>query len=141
MAWKRRSRPCLAEPPAESPSTMIDLGQGRVALLAVGQLARQGRGFEHALAAGQLAGLAGGFAGPGRVQGLEDDPLGVGRVLLEVGGQLLVDQRLDDALDLGVAQLGLGLALELGIAHLDAEDGGQALAGVVAREAGSSPGP
>ena len=22
MAWKRRSRPCLAEPPAESPSTM-----------------------------------------------------------------------------------------------------------------------
>ena len=22
IAWKRRSRPCLAEPPAESPSTM-----------------------------------------------------------------------------------------------------------------------
>ncbi len=22
MAWKRRSRPCLAEPPADSPSTM-----------------------------------------------------------------------------------------------------------------------
>ena len=34
-----------------------------------------------------------------------------------------------------VAQLGLGLALELGVAHLDAEDRGQAFAGVIAREA------
>ena len=47
-------------------------------------------------------------------------------------------RRLDLALDLGVAELGLGLALELGIGELDADDGGQALADVVAGEVGSS---
>ena len=36
------------------------------------------------------------------------------------------------ALDLGVAQLGLGLALELRVGQLDADDGRQALAHVVA---------
>lgn len=31
MAWKRRSRPCLALPPAESPSTMnISVSSGSV---------------------------------------------------------------------------------------------------------------
>ena len=34
--------------------------------------------------------------------------------------------------DLAVAQLGLGLALELRVGELDADDGGQALADVVA---------
>ena len=37
-------------------------------------------------------------------------------------------------LGLGVAQLGLGLALELRLAQLHRDDGGQALADVVARE-------
>ena len=40
------------------------------------------------------------------------------------------------ALDLGVAELGLGLALELRLGQLDADDGGQALADVVAGEVG-----
>ena len=134
MAWKRRSRPCLAEPPAESPSTMKISDRAGSRSWQSASFPGSEDGFEDALAAGQLAGLAGRFAGPGGVERLEDDPLGVGRVLLEVGRQLLVDERFDDALDLGVAELGLGLALELGVAHLDAEDGGQALAGVVARE-------
>ena len=42
------------------------------------------------------------------------------------------DGGLDLALDLGVAELGLGLALELRVGQLDADDGGQALADVVA---------
>ena len=50
--------------------------------------------------------------------------------------ELVVDDRLDDALDLGVAELGLGLALELRLRDLDADDGGQALADVVAADAG-----
>jgi hypothetical protein len=36
---------------------------------------------------------------------------------------------------LGVAQLGLGLALELGVGELDGDDGGEALAAVLAGEA------
>ena len=41
---------------------------------------------------------------------------------------------LDEALGLGVAELGLGLALELRLAELDRDDRGQALADVVAGE-------
>ena len=48
----------------------------------------------------------------------------------------LGDGGLDLALDLGVAQLGLGLALELRVGQLDADDRRQALADVVAREVG-----
>ena len=44
----------------------------------------------------------------------------------------LGDRRLDLALDLGVAELGLGLALELRVGQLDADDRRQALADVVA---------
>ena len=44
------------------------------------------------------------------------------------------ERRLDLALDLGVAELGLRLALELRIGQLDADDRGQALADVVAGE-------
>ena len=62
----------------------------------------------------------------------EDDPLGDRRVLLQEGGELLVHQALDDALHLGVAELALGLALELRVRDLDADDRGQALAGVLA---------
>ena len=44
------------------------------------------------------------------------------------------DRGLDLALDLGVAELRLRLALELRVGQLDADDRGQALADVVARE-------
>jgi hypothetical protein len=45
------------------------------------------------------------------------------------------DDALDDALDLAVAELGLGLALELRVADLDRDDDRQALAHVLAAEA------
>ena len=51
---------------------------------------------------------------------------------LEVIAQLFVDQRLDDTLDFAVAELGLGLSLELRLGNFDADDRGQALAHIVA---------
>ena len=56
-------------------------------------------------------------------------------VLLEIGAELVVEDRLDDALDLGVAELGLGLPFELRVRNLDADDRGQPFADVVAGDA------
>src|SRR4029077_19060331 len=80
----------------------VELAEGRVALLAVGQLAGQRAAVQGALAADQVAGLARRLAGPGGVDRLADDALGDGRVFLEVRAELVVDDRLDDPLDLGV---------------------------------------
>ena len=112
----------------------VELALLGVALLALGELAGQARSVEGSLAPREVAGLAGRLAGPGGFQDLEHDPLGVGRMLLEILRQLLVDQALDDPLDLGVAELALGLPLELGVRDLDADDRAEALAGVVALE-------
>ena len=51
-----------------------DLGELRVALRTVGELARQGRGLEGAFAPGELARLARRLAGPRRIEALGDDP-------------------------------------------------------------------
>ena len=110
----------------------VELAAGRVALLAVGELAGQRHPVERALADDEVARLAGRLARAGRRQALLDDPPAVGRVLVEVLAEAVGDRGLDLALDLGVAELGLGLALELRIGQLDADDGGQALADVVA---------
>ena len=48
--------------------------------------------------------------------------------------QPLVGGLLDQGLDLGVAELALGLALELRLAHPHRDDGDDALADVLARE-------
>ena len=61
--------------------------------------------------------------------------LGDRRVFLEERAQLVVDDRLDDALDLGVAELGLRLPLELRPRNLHADDRGEPLADVVAADA------
>ena len=65
---------------------------------------------------------------------LSDDLLRDRRVLLEIRPELVVDDRLDDPLDLGVAELRLGLPFELRPRDLDADDGDQALADVVAAD-------
>ena len=54
------------------------------------------------------------------------------RMLLEVRGEALVDERLHRRLDLGVAELGLGLTFELRLANLHREHRGEAFAHVVA---------
>ena len=64
--------------------------------------------------------------------GLLKDDAGDGRMLLKIGGKLLVDDGVDEGADIGVAELGLGLALELGVRQLHGDDSGQALAAVLA---------
>ena len=112
----------------------VELGERRVAQRAVGQLAGQRRALEQALAAREVARLARGRARPRRLDRLVDDLPRLARVLLEELGQLGVDRRLDQGADLGVAQLALGLALELRVAQLDRDERREALAHVFAGE-------
>ena len=90
-----------------------ELRQGRVLFLAVRELARERRGVEHALPARELPRLPRRLAGPGRIHSLFRDLARDKRVLLEIGAEGFVHHGLDDALDLAVAELRLGLALEL----------------------------
>src|SRR6188472_3362178 len=103
-----RSRPCLAEPPAESPSTM-------------NSSVRDGSRTE------QSASLPG-------LDRLAHDGVALGRVLFEELPELLVDDRRDEALHARVAELGLRLALELRVGQLGGDDRRQALAHVLAGE-------
>ena len=86
-AWNSRLRPCLAEPPARVALDDEQFGLGRIALLAVGELAGQRIDVERALAPRQLARLARGLAGGGGLDHLADDGLGFRRMLLEPGGE------------------------------------------------------
>src|SRR5581483_6583676 len=112
----------------------VDFAPRGVLAGAVGELAGEAHAVQEALAARQLAGLAGGFAGAGGLDALLQDHDAYPGVLLEEGGELLGDGALHDALDLAVAQLGLRLAFELRIGDLHREDGGQPFARVVAGE-------
>ena len=105
----------------------VDLAPGRVLLLAVGQFSGQGAHFQGALAPGQLPGPPGRLPGPGRIQAFAQKLLGHGRIFLEIGADLVVDDPFDEPLDFAVTQLGFGLPLELGISDLDADDTGQPL--------------
>jgi hypothetical protein len=87
--------------------------------------------IESGLAAGELAGLAGGFAGARRVNALADDLAGDGGVLVEILAKLFVHERFDVALDVAI-ELALGLAFELGLRKLHGDDGDEAFAHVVA---------
>ena len=113
----------------------VDFAERRIAFLAVGEFAGKAAAVERALAPDQIAGLACRLASPRRIDGLADHALGDRRVFLEVSPQPVVEDGLDDALDLGVAKLRLGLPLELRPRNLDADDRGQALADVVAADA------
>src|SRR6266850_2456630 len=103
----------------------------RVALRAIGQLGGQTLVVAPALAR-QLAGLARGLARLGGAHALVDDLARGGGIFLEGLGQLLVDDLLHEALEIGVTQLGLRLALELRIGQAHRDDGAEALADVVA---------
>ena len=113
-----------------------DLGQRRVAHRAVGELAGEGGVLQRRLAPGQVAGLARRVTGARGVDGLADHHARLCRVLLEELGETLVDSRLHEALDGRVAELGLGLALELRLADLHRDDRGEPLAYVLALEVG-----
>ncbi len=135
MAWVLRSRPSLAVPPAELPSTTKSSLSVGVLLLAVGELAGQRARVERALAADQFLRFAGGLARGGRFDHTADNLFRRAGIFFEIFAELFVDQSRDHAFDFGIAQLGLGLAFELRLAQLDAHDRGQTFAGVVALQA------
>ena len=111
-----------------------DFGLGGVLAGAVGELAGHAERVEHVLATGHLASLASSLAGLQRLGGLADDALGRRGVLLQVFAEALGDGVLHQRADLGVAELRLGLALELRVMQFHGDDGGQTLAGVLAGE-------
>ena len=110
----------------------VNFRQGRVPLIAVGQLAREGGPLQGVLPADVLPGAAGGLPGPVGHHGLLQNGPAHGGVLLQIGLQLVGDHVVHQRADLAVAQLGLGLALELGLGEFYRDDAGEALPAVVA---------
>src|SRR5207245_4301134 len=107
----------------------------QISLLAVREFSGEVETFQKAFPSREFTGLPCGLArlrGEHRLANADFRDL---RSLQEEVGELLVDNRLDDPLDLGVPQLHLGLALEMRFGDLEAEDRRQSLAGVVALEA------
>ena len=109
------------------------LRERRVLDRAVGELAGQGRVLERRLASGQVARLARGRPGPRRVDALADHargrPAGSPRGT-PIGAR--TRPSCTKPCHAGVAELGLGLALELRIGQLGRDHRGQALADVLA---------
>src|SRR5579884_200250 len=114
----------------------IQLALLGVALLAVGQFSGQGHALQRRLANHQIACFAGRFAGPGCRNALLDDAPRVGRVLVQIGRQLLVDGLLGLGANLRIRQLDLGLGFELRLRELGADNRRQPLTHVIGREIG-----
>ena len=111
----------------------VQLAAFHVAAGAIAELAGQAAGGQGPLAfADQGAGLAGALAGLGRQQPLLHDDLGRLGVLFEEAAQEVAHRRVDDSFHLAVAQLGLGLALELRLGHAQRDHGREPFAEVVA---------
>src|SRR5919106_1765052 len=114
-AWYAGSRAWMAGPAAESPSTMNS-------------------SVLSGSASWQSASLPGSVES--RIPPLREDPLAVPAVLLEPRHQMPVDRGLDEGPHVGVAELRLRLALELGLLQLHRDDRGEPLADGVALEVG-----
>ena len=129
IAWTLESRPCLAEPPAESPSTRnssvssLDLLRQSASLpgrLLPSRLFLR-RVSSRALRAASRASAAS--------MPFSKIDLGFLRVFLEVTApSFSFTADCDEPFDLDVQQLVLRLAFELRLGDLDADDGDQALA-------------
>src|SRR5262249_56041941 len=92
-------------------------GFGRIALLAIGELARQGRDVERALPARELPRLARGLARRRRLDHLADDDLLLRRMLLQPVLQRLVDDVLDHGTHPRPPHLSLGLRAPFPVLH------------------------
>jgi hypothetical protein len=110
----------------------VELAQGGVLFLAVGELAGQADAVEHALAPGHLARFARGFPGAGGFDDLAADGLGVDRAFLQEFGEFGGDDFFDRRAGLAGDQLHLGLRCKLGVGHFDGEHTGEAFAHVIA---------
>ena len=131
----RRSRPCLALPPALSPSTMnSSLSAGSVDEQSASLPGRLSRCETAGLARHRLRGGAAGLARAGRQDHAGDEPLGhraiLGEPLLQRGPHRPVDL----GGDLRVVEPVLGLALELRLGDVDRDDRGQPLTDVLGGE-------
>src|SRR5205085_11077243 len=93
-----------------------------IALRAVGELAREREAIQRALALHEIARLARRLTCTERSEALLDDALRIGGVLLEILAEGVVHGRGDLTGPVGVAESGLRLALELGLADLHADD-------------------
>src|SRR5262249_20146145 len=105
-----------------------------IANRAVCELARQRRAVERRLAPRQLPRLPRSESGAHRRDRLGADRARVLRVLLEEPRQRRIDGRLDETLDARVAELRLGLSLELRVAQLDRDDSCQPFTNILAVE-------
>ena len=133
IAWIRGSRPPLAEPPAESPSTTkISHSSGFVDWQSAslpGRPPPPSRPLRLRASSRALRAATRAYAAACALRTMSRPSAGF---FSSHVAELLVDHALHEALGLGVAELGLGLALELRLAELDRDDRGQALAHVVA---------
>ena len=111
-----------------------ELALARVVGRAVDELARQSRAVQGVLAAGEVARPLGRHARPRGLDRLGDDLAALAGILLEPVRELLVGRALDQRAHRDVAELALGLALELGLAQSHRDDRRQALADVLALE-------
>ena len=109
-----------------------DFGDRTVAARTVGQLAGESRPRKHGLALHHFAGVACRVARRGGQDDLLHDGLGILGVLLQIVAQRRGHRLIDGGRNLVVAQLGLGLALELRLLHLHRNHGREPLAEVVA---------
>ena len=90
--------------------------------------------FSSALSPRELTRFASGLTRVARSDRLLHDLARLGAVLLEELRKLLVDDLLYETGDPGIAELRLGLTLELRVPELDGDDGSQAFARVLALE-------
>ncbi len=118
----RRSRPCLPEPPAESPLYHEELRLGRVFALAVAKLTRERHALERAFAHHGVFGGLGGLARLERQNGFVDDGARILGVLLQKLVERVGKDAGDRALRLYRAELAFCLPLELYLAELDRDN-------------------
>ena len=110
----------------------VQLGQLRVVLVAVTELVGHGRAAQHRLAPDGLPRLPRRFPGAVGGHGLVQNGARHHRMLLQIHRQLVGDDAVHQRADMGVAQLGLGLSLELRLRQLHGDHGGDTLAHVLA---------
>jgi hypothetical protein len=113
----------------------VQLGLRGVALRAVGEFAGQAAAGEGGFSNG-FTRLARGLAGAGGVHGFLDDLAGERRVFIEILHDALVNDRGNDAFDLGVDELVLGLRAEARVGHLHRDDTDEAFPDVIAGKSG-----